>query len=576
MQTSSPETGALRRLGALSLTSLCIAAVLAGCAPPEDNLLAKVGDKSVTIDDFRQEMIRQFRTAKDAGRQPMEKREAVLDQMVEQELKLASAREDGFFETDDARDKYEDFLREALIQKLYKAEILDRMITDEVLRNTYEKQGTEVKAAHILLNWSEDSAAVMQRALEIHKEVEAGLAFADAAERYTEEPGGQGRKGDLGWFTWGRMVPAFQEACWGMEVGDLSQPVETQFGVHLIQLKDRRTVEHRPSFDDQREALVRNAQMAMKTELQEMGEKYLADMREEYGFQIQEGVPEELLTDIQKSTKEDARLTEILNRLSKEKWTNRALADWDTDALELVEMADWLEKNYRPPSSVTTSQNVVEMIEGATMFPMLERRAKERGLDKEQEVLDGARERLERTLLLKYDREYIKPRTEVSDEEVEAYYNSHLKDYMHPRQVQVQEIYVKDEQLASSLSDQAKKGADFGALAKQHTERPGKQDTDGTLDPFSPGRYGKMGEAAFTMEAGDISEPLQIGRSWSVIKLLEKYPPKQKRLDEAQTSIRMKLEREAREKGRSEWLDEASAKFGVTKYADRLKSVFAD
>ena len=89
----------------------------------------------------------------------------------------------------------------------------------------------EVRASHILVK-TEDEAK------KLYDEIKAGKSFAEAAEEVSLCPSGQ-NGGDVGFFSKGMMVKPFEDACFLMEVGEISQPVQTQFGWHLIQLTDK-------------------------------------------------------------------------------------------------------------------------------------------------------------------------------------------------------------------------------------------------------------------------------------------------------------------------------------------------
>ena len=91
---------------------------------------------------------------------------------------------------------------------------------------------TFVKASHLLVKTEEE-------ALKIKEEIAAGKDFAKAAEEVSLCPSGQ-NGGDLGYFTKGQMVKEFEDACFSMEVGEVSNPIKTQFGYHLIYLTDKK------------------------------------------------------------------------------------------------------------------------------------------------------------------------------------------------------------------------------------------------------------------------------------------------------------------------------------------------
>ena len=87
---------------------------------------------------------------------------------------------------------------------------------------------TEVRASHILVKTE-------QEAKDLYNEIKNGKYFAEVAQEKSLCPSGQ-NGGDLGFFGKGMMVKPFEDAAFALEVGELSQPVETQFGWHLIEV----------------------------------------------------------------------------------------------------------------------------------------------------------------------------------------------------------------------------------------------------------------------------------------------------------------------------------------------------
>ena len=85
---------------------------------------------------------------------------------------------------------------------------------------------TKARASHILVE-------KQSQALKVLDELKAGGNFADLAKKYSTCPSGK-RGGDLGQFGRGQMVKEFEQATFAMKVGEISQPVKTQFGYHII------------------------------------------------------------------------------------------------------------------------------------------------------------------------------------------------------------------------------------------------------------------------------------------------------------------------------------------------------
>lgn len=91
---------------------------------------------------------------------------------------------------------------------------------------------TEVKASHILVETE-------QEAMDLYNEIKNGLSFEEAAMKNSLCPSGQ-EGGDLGFFSRGMMVKPFEDAAFELNVGELSKPVKTQFGWHLILVTDKK------------------------------------------------------------------------------------------------------------------------------------------------------------------------------------------------------------------------------------------------------------------------------------------------------------------------------------------------
>ncbi|MDN5785801.1 peptidylprolyl isomerase [Pseudorhodobacter sp.] len=130
--------------------------------------------------------------------------------------------------------------------------VATKAVTDEALQKAYDAKyakAPEVKeyhAAHILVK-TEDEAKALKA------EIDGGAVFADVAKAKSSD-GAAANGGDLGWFSDGMMVKPFQDAVVALEVGKVSEPVQTQFGWHLINLIETR-VKAAPTLDDVRDEL---------------------------------------------------------------------------------------------------------------------------------------------------------------------------------------------------------------------------------------------------------------------------------------------------------------------------------
>ena len=124
----------------------------------------------------------------------------------------------------------------------------DVEVSDAEIREYYEAHAEEFErepSARLSLAYisktptAADTAAALERARELRAEILGGVDFAEVARRESGDPGSREAGGALGRFGRGQMVPAFEEAAWELPIGEVSEPVLTPFGYHLIEVEER-------------------------------------------------------------------------------------------------------------------------------------------------------------------------------------------------------------------------------------------------------------------------------------------------------------------------------------------------
>jgi peptidyl-prolyl cis-trans isomerase C len=136
-------------------------------------------------------------------------------------------------------------LMETLLQDVGKAAVTDtemKKVYEEAVKQAGDEQ--EVRARHILVPTEDEAKAILA-------EVKKGTDFAELAKQKSKDPGAAAEGGDLGYFTKEQMVPAFSEAAFKLNKGEVSEPVKTQFGWHIIKVEDKRA-KPVPAFDQVR------------------------------------------------------------------------------------------------------------------------------------------------------------------------------------------------------------------------------------------------------------------------------------------------------------------------------------
>ncbi len=130
-------------------------------------------------------------------------------------------------------------------------------VSDAEVQQAYDSRkaqftsAAQVKARHILFTASTDEeyAAALKKAQDLRAKLVKGLDFAKAAEEYSQDPSAKGQGGELGWFDASKMVKEFSAVAFTLKKGEISEPVKTQFGYHLILVEDTKPAVTK-SFDE--------------------------------------------------------------------------------------------------------------------------------------------------------------------------------------------------------------------------------------------------------------------------------------------------------------------------------------
>ena len=244
----------------------------AGCSKKTSEVVAKVGDRTILLEDIDNILNRGgFRfVSADAE---LQARRDLLDTLINQELLIIGAYESNLENQEEVLRVVEGEKIKFLLDVLYEEKILAKATPSEAeIKDYYVRSGEEIRASHILV----DSEAT---ALEVLDKLKNGGVFEELAVEYSIDPSVKRNQGDLGWITWGLMEDNFQDAAFRMKPGEISAPVKTGYGYHIIKLFDRRKVEHQPSYAESKNQIKdilieRSKRTLMQDYAKELKKKY--------------------------------------------------------------------------------------------------------------------------------------------------------------------------------------------------------------------------------------------------------------------------------------------------------------
>ena len=205
-------------------------------AQDQEQVLLKINDEPVMAEEFKRVFSKNLDLLDPEDRDA----QSYLDLFIDYKLKLKEAYA---LQLDTLQSHRAEF-------DIYRMQLADKFMrnttaTEELVKEAYKRKQHVLEASHILLQWPKDATAkdsleVFHRVTAIKKEIDEGLSFQAAALKYSDDPSVSENQGQLGWFGPFKMIYPFETAAYATPVGEVSEPVKTRFGYHLIHVTGKR------------------------------------------------------------------------------------------------------------------------------------------------------------------------------------------------------------------------------------------------------------------------------------------------------------------------------------------------
>lgn len=642
-------------------------------APTKQNVVATIGTYSLTLDEFERQYIRNNGGEAAAARSSMDERKEFLQLLVKYRLKVLEAREKGF-------DKDPDIVKELQEYRNNLAEpfFVERALADGKVKELYDMQRDEVRAAHILIRITNDTLGrpdtltALAKANDLLKQIQAGASFEEMAAKHSEDKGTAENGGDLHFFTAGMTVPSFDNAVYSLKnKGDvLPTPVRTMFGYHLVKLLDRRPargelqVSHilvripveNPtdtaaafakinSIADSLKKGERFADLAMRNsedptsgvrggDLGWVGRRKFVPEFEMAAFSMKEGDisapvrtqfgyhiisitgerPPKSFEEAKQETKElyrrysfdedkarfldgiyaryDIRVDDaVLQKLiasvdttattSAPGWYNKvgdalkkerlivlkgANVTID-DAIRTIERNQDLQSKPLNRSSLRTVAELIGRKEALRLETAdLETRYPEFG-SLMQEYQEGV-------LLFRAEQDAVWNQVKVEESGLRPFWQARASEYQWPERVRFSEIFVTSDSMSRVMRDSLDRGVPFEELAARHTQRSGFAAKQGDWG-LTATDANELATRASKLQVGAVEGPVKYQYGFSIIKVTGKDVAREKTFEEAQSEISSKYQEHESKRMENEWIDGLRKKFGVTVNEALLEQAFS-
>jgi peptidyl-prolyl cis-trans isomerase C len=233
-----------RAFAALVLAVILVAPVSASRAADADPVVARVNGVDIRQSDLA--LAEEEVGPNMPQMSPDQKRDYLITYLGDVIILAQAAEKQKFADRDDVKHRI-DFARNKVLMETLLQDAGTKSVTDDAMHKVYDdavKQmpsEQEVHARHILVATEDEAKA-------IEDQLKKGADFATLAKEKSKDPGAADG-GDLGYFTKDQMVPEFADVAFKLDKGQVSDPVHTQFGWHVIKVEDKRT-KPTPTFDE--------------------------------------------------------------------------------------------------------------------------------------------------------------------------------------------------------------------------------------------------------------------------------------------------------------------------------------
>ena len=553
-----------RRAQALILWSAIALMVIftLGCSKEEGVTVAKIGDRRVTIDEIDR-IFQRVGARFPSAEEELKARRNLVDTLIDMNLLVIGAYEHNLDNHEEVLRAVEGekgaFLRDALIQEL----IVSKSIPSEAeIKDWYGRMGEEFKVSHIVV----DSLATAE---EILAKLKAGGVFEELALQYSRDPYVKRNQGDLGWLTWGTMFDNFQEAVYRMQSGEVSAPVKTEAGYHIIKLVDRRKLERRDSYAEMKEYINK---LIMDRRQRQLFQEYVAKLKKEYPITVEKPTCQFVLNKL------EFLYPETIS--GRPRWRN----NFDPEQLDLAEkdlvlgkytggqitIGDYLGNLPRVPPEMRPDfdkyDSLGEIIFQMELMDIMTLEAQKMGIEDSKKYKDTLRRFKELAMADVMRNDTIPYSVQVDEGEVQEYYDTHPEEFTTPLRFHVLEIQLSDEAKAKTYARTLRTEDEFARTASKETLRPGKQQVSGNLGIITREQYPELFDLAANLKQGRIAGPAAIGNKYSLIWVKERLQPMPEDFGMARRRIIDTLTKQKGDAAYAEWLKEMKKRIPVELY----------
>jgi parvulin-like peptidyl-prolyl isomerase len=435
-------------------------------------------------------------------------REAILDNMINEVLLYNYDNNEELLSNSEYQKEISWTEKQAILAYLKDQEVYAKIIvTEEEARKVFQRVNQRIAASHLY-------APTLEEAENLSKLLEIGVDWDNLSAQVFTDSTLRDNGGYLGYFAWGDMDPAFEEAAYSLKVGEVSKPIKTSHGYSIIKLEDR--ISHplltQYEFQTKKNKLERVIRIKKKPEYEK---KYLASIFNESNYHLNQKSVDNLITYFRLSDVSEVENTYQLGG-------NEVCVVYGDKVFSEQFIIDQIKQipNFHL-RKINSRETLIQAIKGIVIQNLLYAEAVNKGYDKNEKVLD-VMDKLKLQTFLKYKLQQILADVEITDSVLYQFYKSNPELFKSPNEISIQEIIVDNRTLCDSLLIFLKEGKDFGEVTSQYSLREFSKRNNGIINYAPLSKFGFLKSDFWEAEIGEIVGPKDLNGAYGIFKVLGK------------------------------------------------------
>jgi parvulin-like peptidyl-prolyl isomerase len=444
-------------------------------------------------------------------------REAILNNMINEILLYYYDDNKDLFSNPEYQKELAWVEKQSVLAYLKDQEVYAKItVTEKEVREAFIRVNEKIAASHLF-------APTLEEAENLYELLEIGVDWDNLAAQVFTDSTLRNNGGYLGYFTWGDMDPAFEDAAYSLKVGEISKPIKTSYGYSIIRLEDRISNPLLTEYEFQTKKNKLESVIRIKKK-PEYEKKYLKSIFDESKYSLNQKSIDNIIAYFKLS---DINKIEDLYRPNPDqicviyngkKFSEKFIID------QIMQIP------FYHRTKINSKETLNQVIRGVIMQTLLYSEAIGKGYDKNLLVVDTA-DKLKMQVFLKYKMQQIISGIKVSDSLLYQYYKNNTESFKSLNEVSIQEIIVDNKSFSDSLITLIKQGSDFGKLAKEYSLRDFSRQNNGIIDYAPLSKFGFLKSDFWQAEIGEIIGPIELQGAYGIFKVLGKKKGEPKKFE---------------------------------------------